>query len=136
MRKGKGGTIFLYMCALIHYFPIVSAGLDEEVSDRDLAIIARDHVNDWKSLRPFLGLSRSKEREIVESYPTDYGKQKQECLEVWKEMKGKEATYSALIRAAEDAKAKTLADSVRDMRMKEKPTHFHDTEGVRALEKY
>ena len=106
--------------------PIVLAGLDEEISDRDLAIIARDHVNDWKSLRPFLGLNRPKEKEIVQSYPTDYGKQKQECLEVWKEMKGKEATYSALIRAAEDAKFQSLADGVRAVLMKAKCTHSHD----------
>ena len=105
------------------------AGLDEEVSDRDLAKIARDHVTDWKSLRPFLGLSRSNEKEIVQSYPTDYGKQKQECLEVWKEMKGKEATYSALIRAAKDAKSQSLADSVRAMLMKGKPIHSPDIEG-------
>ena len=77
-------------------------------------------MNDWKSLRPFLGLSRPKEQEIVQSYPTDYGKQKQECLEIWKEMKGKEATYSALIRAAEDAKFQHLADCVKGMR---KTTH-------------
>ena len=96
--------------------------LDEKVSDRDLAIIARDHLADWKALRPFLGLSRPQEREIVQSYPTDYGKQKQECLEVWKEMKGKEATYRALIKAAEDAEAQNLADSVRAMDMKPETT--------------
>ena len=37
---------------------------------------------------------------------------------MWKEMKGKEATYQALIKAAEDAKAQNLADSVRAMHMK------------------
>ena len=104
----------------MHSHIIISAGLDEEVSDRDLAIIARDHVNDWKSLRPFLELSRPKEKEIVQSYSTDYGKQKQECLEVWKEMKGKEATYSVLIRAAEDAKSQSLADGVKGTKMKRK----------------
>ena len=93
------------------------------ISERDLAIIARDHVKDWKALRPFLGLSRSKEREIVHK---DYGMQKQECLEVWKEIKGKEATYSALISAAEDAKAQRLADSVKALR---KPTQSHNVEG-------
>ena len=118
---------FLLLISRLHAFPprlfsFVSAGLGEEVSDRDLAIIARDHLTDWKALRPFLGLSRSKEKEIVQSYSTDYGKQKQECLEVWKEMKGKEATYQALIKAAEDAKAQSLADSVRAMHMKPETT--------------
>ena len=95
-----------------------------------MAVIARDHLTDWKSLRPFLGLSRSKEREIVQSYPTDYGKQKLECLEVWKEMRGKEATYFELIRAAEDAKFQSLADSVKAVRMKGNPKHSSDVEGV------
>jgi hypothetical protein len=38
-----------------------SPRLDDEISERDLAIIARDHLNHWESLRPFLGLSRSTE---------------------------------------------------------------------------
>ena len=101
---------------------MLSAGLVEEVSDRDLAIIARDHLTDWESLRPFLGLSRPQEREISKSCLGDYGKQKHECLEVWKEMKGKEATYQALIKAAEDAKAQSLADSVRAILMSRQNT--------------
>jgi hypothetical protein len=89
--------------------------LYDEISDRDLAIIARDHLIDWESLRPFLGLSRSKEREITKSYPGDYGRQKQECLELWQEAEGKAATYCALIKAAEEARARDLADIVRTM---------------------
>ena len=88
---------------------------DEEVSDGDLAIIARDHLTDWKSLRPFLGLSPSQEAEILQSNRTDYEKQKFKCLSMWKEMKGNEATYCALIRAAESAKAQGLADGVRSI---------------------
>ena len=49
-------------------------------------------------------------------YPRDYGKQKRECLEVWKEERGgREATYRALISAAEEAKDQLLADKIRDM---------------------
>ena len=69
----------------------------------------------------------------MQSYPTDYGKQKQECLAVWKEMKGKEATYQALIQAAEDAKAQNLADSVRAMHMKPEtalPPHMGGVYGL------
>ena len=102
-------TLFLILCKCI------STGLYDEISDRDLAIIARDHLIDWESLRPFLGLSRSKEREITKSYPGDYGRQKQECLELWQEAEGKAATYCALIKAAEEARARDLADIVRTM---------------------
>ena len=87
----------------------------DEISDRDLAVIARDHLTQWEKLQPFVGLSRAKKKEIARSYPGDYGLQKQECLEVWKEKRGEEATYRALISAAEEAKDKELADNIRDM---------------------
>ena len=90
----------------------IFAGFDEEVSDRDLAIIARDFLNDWKVLRPFLGLSRSKETQICQLYPSNNVKQRHECLEVWKETEGEKATYHALIRAAKDAQLQSLADGV------------------------
>ena len=83
------------------------------VSDEDVATIARKHLTDWESLRPYLGLNRQQQVEIRKSYPGDYGQQKRECLEVWQETKGNEATYGALITAAEKAEDKKLADSVR-----------------------
>ena len=85
------------------------------VDDEDLAVIARDYLTDWEDLHPFLGLTRAQKKEIINSYPRDYGKQKRECLEVWKEVKGDGATYRALISAAEKAKKKELADKIRDM---------------------
>ena len=89
-------------------------------------------MDDWKSLRPFLGLSRSYERKIIKSHRKDYGEQKFECLGVWKDMKGKEATYEALINAAEDANIQSLADSVRAMRKSKPPP---DMEGVYVIDK-
>ena len=78
-------------------------------------MIARDHLTDWENLQPFLGLNRAQKKEITNSYPRDYGKQKRESLEVWKEERGREATYRALISAAEEARDKELADNIRDM---------------------
>ena len=89
--------------------------LEEVVSDENLAVIARDHLVDWEDLHPFLGLTRPQKKEIIKSFPGDYRKQKRECLEVWKEVKGDEATYRVLISAAEKAKNKELADNVMDM---------------------
>ena len=80
-----------------------------------MAVIARDHVTHWGSLAPFLGLTRTKEREIAMSYPGDYGKQKRECLSVWREMEGERATYRAFISAAEEAGNQQLAHTVRDL---------------------
>ena len=88
--------------------------LEEVVSDENVATIARDHLTDWESLRPYLGLTRQQQIEIRNSYPS-YGKQKHECLEQWKELKGKKATYGELIKAAEKANNQQLADSVRDL---------------------
>ena len=90
-------------------------GLDNEISDRHLALIARDHLTDWESLAPFLGLSRPQEQQIARSYPGDYGRQKRECLQVWREMKGAEATYQALITAAVEAENRQLAGAVRNL---------------------
>ena len=90
-------------------------GLGETICDTDLATIARDHVTDWDSLAPYLELSRPQREEIRRSNPADYRMQKRECLEVWKEMKGNEATFCALIKAAENAKVQNLADGVRTM---------------------
>ena len=85
------------------------------ISDRDLVVIARDHLNDWGSLAPFLGLIRARRQQIARSYPGDYSRQGQECLQVWREMKGAEATYQAFISAAEEAENRQLADAVRDL---------------------
>ena len=84
------------------------------ISDRDLAVIARDHLTDWENLAVFLGLTRARQQQIARSYPGDYGRQGRECLQVWKEMKGAEATYQAFIAAAVEARDQLLADAVRD----------------------
>ena len=85
------------------------------VSDEDVAVIARDHLTYWEPLRPYLGLRHKQEVYISNTYPGDYGKQKRECLEVWKKIKGDQATYGALITAAEKARDQPLADAVRDL---------------------
>ncbi|CAI8026377.1 hypothetical protein GBAR_LOCUS15150 [Geodia barretti] len=88
--------------------------LDDVISRKSLTVIARDHLNNWKTLGPFLDLTRQQETAIAYSSP-DFGLQKRECLEVWKEKRGKEATYRALISAAEEAGDQLLADNIRDM---------------------
>ena len=105
---------------------ILPGRLEEVVSDTDVATIARDYLTNWESLRPYLGLSYTQEAEINKTH-RDYKKQKQECLQEWKELKGKEATYGAFITAAEEAKNQLLADGVRAMlrNVREDPTSTH-----------
>ena len=92
-----------------------SVQLDKKVTDIHIAVISREYLTNWEKLSPYLGLLSSQKQEISKSYVGDYGQQKCECLNKWKEEKGNEATYRAFIQAAEDAKDKQLADYVREM---------------------
>ena len=89
--------------------------LEEVVSDRDIEEIAREHLTDWESLRPYLGLTRQQKVDIRKSYPGDYEMQKWECLQTWRRNMGDNATYIALIRAALKVEDEKLADGVRAM---------------------
>ena len=89
--------------------------MDDVISRRYLAAIAKNHITHWEPLGPFLDLTRQQEVEIAQKYRDNYGLQKRECLEVWKEMKGDGTTYRALISAAEEAEDQQLADSIRKL---------------------
>ena len=71
--------------------------LDQQCSDVYLAEVSRQ-LTKWKLLSPYLGISRSEENSITESF-RDYDEQKQELLYKWKENKASAATYRALIGA-------------------------------------
>jgi ankyrin repeat protein len=87
---------------------------DDVITRKSLAEIAKK-ITSWKPLGLYLDLSRPQEEEIVQKYRENYGMQKRECLEVWKEMKGEGATYRAIISAVEEAGDKQLADGVRSL---------------------
>ena len=88
--------------------------LGDVISPESLADIA-EQITNWEPLRPRLGLGRAQEVEIKKKYKDDYYMQKQECLEVWSEMKGKGATYQAFITAAEKARNQKLAEFVKSL---------------------
>lgn len=90
--------------------------LDDEISRKVLADIARDHMKHWEHISPYLGLSRQKEIEISQNYPRDYARQRRECLEAWREaMKPGVCSYRALISAVEEAKDIDMAECVRTL---------------------
>ena len=97
-----------------YFFP-VGPKLDDLISRRCLAAIAKNHITHWEPLGPFLDLTRQQEMEIAQKYSSNYELQKRECLEVWKEVKGNGATYRALISAAEEADDHRLVDCVRSL---------------------
>ena len=107
--------------------------LEREITREDMAIIAMEHLIEWESLSPHLGLSRADEQ-VIQRTNGNYGMKKKECLELWKERKGNKATYGALITAAKSAKNRLLADKVKAMlqkkvKLKEKGD---DVNGVRG----
>ena len=88
--------------------------MDDVISRRSLADIAKK-ITCWELLGPYLDLTEQQEEEIKHKYRDNYAMQKQECLQVWKAMKGPGATYKALISAVEEAGNKQLADNVRKL---------------------
>ena len=100
---------------LLHILNTGRPGPNSLISDQHLALIAKDYLNDWKDLRPYLELSYNQQTAIAKSDPGDYARQRHECLEEWRKTKGTGATYHALILAAEKAKQQLLADRVRNL---------------------
>ena len=93
--------------------------LDSVVKENDVDVIATQHLTDWEGLRSYCNLNHAKEVEIGRT-SKEYGLQKRHFLQAWKEQEGDKATYRALITAAEKARKKKLADSVRAMLRKRK----------------
>ena len=68
---------------------------DSIVSDYHLAKIANNLV-DWELLAPYLELTESEQKEIVEDYRGRYRLQKLQALREWKRKSGDKATYRNL----------------------------------------
>ena len=85
--------------------------LDLPISDNDIEVIAREHLTDWKSLRPTLGLTIAEEDDICHDYKESQ-KQKRAFLHKWREHEGKRATYRVFSDAATKVKNKKLSDAV------------------------
>ena len=85
--------------------------LDLPISDDDIEVIAREHLTDWKSLRPTLGLTISEEDDICKDYKESQ-MQKRFFLHKWREREGERATYRVFSDAATKVKNKKLSDAV------------------------
>ena len=70
--------------------------LDSQVSDYHIADTANDLV-EWEDLGPFLDLTESEQKEIVEDFQGRYNLQKRQALRVWRWKNGDKATYRTLI---------------------------------------
>ena len=89
------------------------ASPDSQVSDLDIAKIARK-IDNWKTLSPFLGLAPQDET-VIEKSCKSYPEEKSAALHKWRDMKGKKATYRALIAAARAMESENLVDYVESL---------------------
>ena len=83
------------------------------VTEEDIAIIAKHHLNKWEDVSPYLRLKNAEE--IIRRTRGDYQDQRMEMLKIWKRQKGNKATYRVLMEAAKKALDNTLADGIREM---------------------
>lgn len=92
--------------------PTSLVDIDREISDDDIEVIAREHLERWEGL-PLL--TRAEETVIRNSSPSDYFRQKREFLYKWKERHGNKATYRELSNAAAAIGNQALADTVNEL---------------------
>ena len=85
--------------------------LNSQVSDYHIAEIANDLV-EWEHLGPFLDLTDSEQKEIVEDFQGRYNLQKRQALRVWKWKNGDKATYRALISICCSQELVQLAETI------------------------
>ena len=88
--------------------------LDNVVTEKDIAIIAQEHLTKWEEISPFLELKDVTDDQIRRT-PGGYAEQKKALLREWKRLHSNGATFRALIRAAEEAQNMLLADKLRCM---------------------
>ena len=100
----------------------MSGNLDAEICDEHLEAISREYLTEWQKLRPHLGLSYAQEMDISKSAKDSYGDQKRAFLYAWKQEKGSEATYQALITAANKIGNIKLADNVKAISLRVEAT--------------
>ena len=91
-----------------------SRKLTDMIDDKDVIVIAREHISDWEALATHLSFTNPQKTGIKKSHP-EVEEQARSLLQKWKTAKGNGATYQALITAAEAAGDKALADHIRSM---------------------
>ena len=103
--------------------------LDSQVSDYHIAEIANDLV-EWEHLGPFLDLTESERKEILEDFQGRYNLQKRQALRVWRWKNGDKATYRALISICCSQGLVQLAETIASYlgsNQRPRSSQIHDT---------
>ena len=91
---------------------VENRGLDLVITDVDIEKIAREHLTEWRTLAPHLGLSLEEETSICRDFKDSFDEQKRHFLLRWKKKKGQRATYRALRDAAREIENVNLSEEV------------------------
>ena len=109
--------------------------LDNPVNLKDLARMA-EYLSKWEELSPELGLTLQHITNIHKPF-IDYGDQKREALQKWREIKGHAATYRTFIAAATAVSNMELVDNVKAMiGIQVQPTGIYTTKYFFGLQAF
>ena len=77
---------------------MMDEAFNKQISDHHLVEIADAHCTKWRLLPPALGLENTM-RDDIDCKPVDEREKQYDFLKEWKQRKGADATYKALISA-------------------------------------
>ena len=88
--------------------------LNHPLSEVHFARIA-DHIDDWRAISPFLGLTAADESAILGEAPHSVPTQRVAMLRRWKQLLGKRATYEQLRQVFEQCRRTDLVEIVQQL---------------------
>ena len=91
-----------------------STALDVICSSAHIAKFS-EHIENWKELAPYFGLTAAEEEGIQASHALQYKVQKRKMLWKWVRKLGKKATYRELVRVLEEAGESLLISKVEEL---------------------
>ncbi len=96
----------------------------EVISDSHLEEISNSHCSKWRHLPPHLGLGNIV-KDDIDRNPGDERKKRYDFLVEWRNRKGAEATYKALVAALEKIDCHADAEYVKQLMAPLSPPGLH-----------
>jgi hypothetical protein len=99
------------LSSVLNDFKISEADSKLQISDYHLQKISRSYCEDWRKLPIFLGIEAIVVKDIDRENKSEYEK-RSSFFEIWKKMRGRQATYRSLINGLLEIKSRIDAESV------------------------
>lgn len=96
--------------SLLHIYKLTKEDCAKQVTDVHLEKISHSHCSCWESLAPYLSIGRNIVKAI--NRKGDEYEKKIEFFNTWKQEKGSDATYKAIIVALLEIKCRNDAEEV------------------------